>query len=142
MTQSNNIVDLAEFRQKKDSDMIEIGIFGDVAFLKSEGLTLEEQEHIKAAIIESNNFDFMPVPDAPAIFDATLFAMAILGYKIQEFDPRDLELLRETICSLLMRKTNRVHPLQAFVDTYIHDVDSSQFSKYDLSDINPDPSNN
>jgi hypothetical protein len=57
-------------------------------------------------------------PEATDVFNKTMMLLRAYGFETEDFDRKDVLLLREAIFSIILRYREEHHPLHSFVDEF------------------------
>jgi len=96
MSSSNNVIDLDEFRKRKQQ-------------------ALPKPSAQLAQFVEAYH---EAGPEALDVFTKSVRLLKAYGFDVEEFDQRDVLLLREAIFSIVLRYREEHHPLHSFVDEF------------------------
>jgi len=124
---SNNVIDLGAFRKRRKA--------------KADIKITPTMERFIEAYHEAG-------PEATDMFDKAMMLFKAYGFETDDFDHRDVVLLREALFSIILRYREQHHPLHTFVedfDKYFNKLEyfldtewvKADFEEFD--DEQPDP---
>jgi hypothetical protein len=93
---NDNVVSLAEFRQKKMEPK------------------MKRTRHLESFVEGYHEAG----PEATDVFNKTMMLLRAYGFETEDFDRKDVLLLREAIFSIILRYREEHHPLHSFVDEF------------------------
>jgi hypothetical protein len=96
MSSSNNVIDLLEFRKRKEQE-------------------LPKASAELAGFVEAYH---EAGPEATDVFTKSIRLLKAYGFDVEDFDDRDVLLLREAIFSIILRYREEHHPLHSFADEF------------------------
>jgi hypothetical protein len=80
-------------------------------------------------------------PEAMDVFNKSMMLLRAYGFETEDFDRRDVLLLREAIFSIILRYREAHHPLHTFVDDfdkYFSRIEYFLDSEWQHADEDPD----
>ena len=116
---NDNVVSMAEFRQKKM------------------GTKLKRTKHLESFVEGYHEAG----PEATDVFNKTMMLLRAYGFETEDFDRRDVLLLREAVFSIILRYREQHHPLHSFVDDfdkYFNKLEYFLDTEWQDSDEDPD----
>ena len=93
---NDNVVSMAEFRQKKMEPK------------------LKRTKHLESFVEGYHEAG----PEAMDTFNKTMMLLRAYGFETEDFDRKDVLLLREAIFSIILRYREQHHPLHTFVEDF------------------------
>jgi hypothetical protein len=93
---NDNVVSLAEFRQKKMEPK------------------MKRTRHLESFVEGYHEAG----PEATDVFNKTMMLLRAYGFETEDFDRKDVLLLREAIFSIILRYREQHHPLHMFVEDF------------------------
>ena len=121
MTTSNNdnVVSMAEFR------------------LKKQGPKQKMTKHLESFVEGYHEAG----PEAMDVFNKSMMLLRAYGFETEDFDRKDVLLLREAVFSIILRYREQHHPLHTFVedfDKYFSRLEFFLDSEWQHADEDPD----
>jgi len=116
---NDNVVSLAEFRQKKMEPK------------------MKRTRHLESFVEGYHEAG----PEAMDTFNKTMMLLRAYGFETDDFDRRDVLLLREAVFSIILRYREQHHPLHTFVDDfdkYFNKLEYFLDTEWHTADENPD----
>ena len=116
---NDNVVSMAEFRLKKQ--------------VPKQKMT----KHLESFVEHYHEAG----PEAMDVFNKSMMLLRAYGFETEDFDRRDVLLLREAIFSIILRYREAHHPLHTFVDDfdkYFSRIEYFLDSEWQHADEDPD----
>lgn len=116
---NDNVVSMAEFREKK------------------RGPKMKKSKHLESFIEHYHEAG----PEATDVFIKSMMLLKAYGFETQDFERKDVLLLREAIFSIILRYREAHHPLHSFVedfDKYFSKLEYFLDSEWQNADEDPD----
>lgn len=120
---NNNIVSLAEFRQKK------------------QGPKLKKTKQLEEFVESYHEAG----PEATDMFNKAMMLFKAYGFETDDFNKKDILLLREALFSIILRYRDAHHPLHTFVedfDKYFNKLEFFLDTEWHNADQNSDDYSN
>ena len=116
---NDNVVSMAEFRSKK------------------RGPKQKMTKHLESFVEHYHEAG----PEAMDVFNKSMMLLRAYGFETEDFDRKDVVLLREAIFSIILRYREAHHPLHTFVedfDKYFSRIEYFLDTEWQNADEDPD----